>query len=831
MHKTLLLAAALLLPALAQADDAIPEAAPGPFGLTGSLQERFDALVSNDFAPELTTTVTDTRIADGVWDLHLVQGRVVPLRTEAGPVIGGWFTGSCTASYTPPIGQERAHFERMTGLREWTEVACDQALVLTADPDALEALGLPRDGRVEDPAEPVADAPGLSPWVKKMRRYSELYKEPGHFHSGLATSSLMLAAGVREAWADDTPFLDLTVRTTADAGRPIYAPRARQMNVLSYTRDQRGPFAVHESVFIQAGHMGEPEHGYFVSLTSHPPEGQPEDSYQPPNMDMVDAKLDLDISTGIQPYAEMEATATVTLTARNTPIEAVELSLRRNLKHDSKLYGEQRLGFRVESVTDYKDRPLDFLHRRGTIVVRLRSPVAPGQAEILKIKYAGNAMPRLTEDSYGLLANYAWWPQPGSHDRFTWGVTICVPQLLRAAGTGTTLRTWKDSGKRCEEWKETVPVSFPAINVGRWRTAERDGPHGVKIRAFFLSEDADKMDAALGETDRILRFYETLFGPYPFEELDLAQAVANMGFWQAPAGLVELSKSQGQVAKRAAKRYRRDFVPNASTMILSHELGHQWWGHVMGWKTYRDQWISETMAEYASFLYMSQYFGEEDYRGRLEWWQYMARKTDKYGPCSLGFRIGRGAYQGQVYHKGPHAMHMLRRLVGDEPFIDWLSTASQAAANRNFGTADLKLVAEKVLGPDARWFFEQWIEGTGLPRLELVWEEQDDSIKMTLEQTQATGPMKIQVPIVLHAGRKGRKEVEHVVASDAAELVFELPKPPGGVKKVSLDPHNESLTKSKSVRRTDEEPATEPDETEPDEPTEGDSPDEIEGPA
>ena len=390
---------------------------------------------------------------------------------------------------------------------------------LTADPAALTALGLPGTGVFAEEPAAVEDAPAVSSWAKRLRKSQEIYKAPGTFHPDLATSSLRLVAGVREVWADDTPYLDLTIHTTESAGRPVNYPKVKDLNVLSYSRDQRGPREVHEAVYVAAGHTGAAEHRYSMGLTSHPLEGTPEHAYQPPNMDILDAKLDLDISTGVEPFATMDAKAVVTVTARETPIEAVELDLLRHIKFQT-----FRLGFEVSAVTDYKGRPLDFLHRGGGLVVRLRSPVAPGQAEILTIEYAGDAMPRLTEDSYGLLANYAWWPQPGSHDRVTWAVTICVPTLLRAAGTGTTVKTWTEKGKRCEEWVEPVPVSFPAINMGRWQTAEREGPRGVKIRAFFLSEDADQMDAALKESDRILRFYESIFGPYPFEELDLETA-------------------------------------------------------------------------------------------------------------------------------------------------------------------------------------------------------------------------------------------------------------------------------------------------------------------
>ena len=42
------------------------------------------------------------------------------------------------------------------------------------------------------------------------------------------------------------------------------------------------------------------------------------------------------------------------------------------------------------------------------------------------------------------------------------------------------------------------------------------------------------------------------------------------------------------------------------TQVLVHETAHQWWGDLVQWKTYHDQWISEGLADYAALLALEQ---------------------------------------------------------------------------------------------------------------------------------------------------------------------------------------------------------------------------------
>ena len=51
-------------------------------------------------------------------------------------------------------------------------------------------------------------------------------------------------------------------------------------------------------------------------------------------------------------------------------------------------------------------------------------------------------------------------------------------------------------------------------------------------------------------------------------------------------------------------------IPNADSarkgtfVFLAHETAHQWWGNIVAWRSYRDQWLSEGFAEYSGLLYI-----------------------------------------------------------------------------------------------------------------------------------------------------------------------------------------------------------------------------------
>ena len=73
------------------------------------------------------------------------------------------------------------------------------------------------------------------------------------------------------------------------------------------------------------------------------------------------------------------------------------------------------------------------------------------------------------------------------------------------------------------------------------------------------------------------------------------------------------------------------------------------------------------------------------------------------------------AYQSIVFHKGAMVFRMLRESMGKEKFDRLLHTFLEQYRGKNASIDDFEQLASKVAVENLRYFFAQWVEGTGVP--------------------------------------------------------------------------------------------------------------------
>src|SRR5208282_674899 len=190
------------------------------------------------------------------------------------------------------------------------------------------------------------------------------------------------------------------------------------------------------------------------------------------------------------------------------------------------------------------------------------------------------------------------------------------------------------------------------------------------------------------------------------------------------------------------------------SQVLVHETAHQWWGDLVLWNSYRDQWLSEGLANYASLLILEQH-NPAQFRQVLDKYRRDLLSTNKdgerlrdAGPVTLGQRLDSshfpGGYEAISYERGTWLFHMLRcmfrdaslhnsevasrsrkghanlPLNPDEPFFRALRKVRERYAGKNISTRELVKVFEEELPRPLwyenrrklDWFLEGWIEGT-----------------------------------------------------------------------------------------------------------------------
>jgi Peptidase family M1 domain len=321
-------------------------------------------------------------------------------------------------------------------------------------------------------------------------------------------------------------------------------------------------------------------------------------------------------------------------------------------------------------------------------------------------------------------------------------------------------------------------------------------------------------------TARAIRYYAERFGPFPYSQLALTQLPGPES--QGWPGLVFLSSYAF-----LTREERADLHMNASATLLgqltpAHETAHQWWGDLITWRTYRDQWFSEGLANYCSLMMLQ----EKNPAGfRLIMEKYRQDLADKNkagnfpkdaGPVTLGSRLLSShfpeGYEAISYGRGTWLFHMLRSMlqdaaedtgrkepghrVGEEPFVRTLRKLRERYEGKAISTRELLDVFAEDLPPSLQyegkksldWFLEGWVNGTSLPRLEL------QGVKFTAKATATvvTGVIRQKdAPEDLVAG-KAPVLVGRVFA-DGAESSFHV-SAPVGTHKLLLDPNETILT-------------------------------------
>jgi aminopeptidase N len=187
--------------------------------------------------------------------------------------------------------------------------------------------------------------------------------------------------------------------------------------------------------------------------------------------------------------------------------------------------------------------------------------------------------------------------------------------------------------------------------------------------------------------------------------------------------------------------------PGASELFRAHEVAHEWFGHKVGWLSYRDQWLSEALAEYAAMMFVEgtvkggrDYFEEilRSYDGIVKgnlsggfskfnrpWLvEFNSAHRSRVGPIGHGFRASTteipAGYVIQTYHKAPLVLHMLRMLLryktqNDDLFVKVLRDFVHEQGGKAASTADFQRVIERDAPGDWSWFFDAWIYGGDIP--------------------------------------------------------------------------------------------------------------------
>lgn len=542
------------------------------------------------------------------------------------------------------------------------------------------------------------------------------------------------------------------------------------------------------------------------------------------------------IETTIEPSGQLVATAQIQLTGKVDGARLIPFELLPTLRVVRVSSGGRELSYIQESV---KEDP--FFH------VILPEPMVKGRTYNINVIYAGGqVIHNAGSGNFSVGARTSWYPSSNSFlDHATYDLIFKIPKQYTLVSVGKLAKEWQEDNQACSEWKSDVPLSVAGFNYGAFKkkmVTDRDTKYDIE--AYSTSEVPDYLkpfttqlnlttaamaDQALVEGENAIRLFQRWFGEAPYGRIAITQQ-PEYNFGQSWPTLVYLpmfafldSTQRWSLMGQQAFRFA-DFIQEVSP----HEISHQWWGHMVGWASYHDQWLSEGFAEFSAGLFVeaSSKPAEVDkfwdrLRDEIVQKNQFGIAPNDAGPVWLGERMNTfkagGAYNRLVYPKGAYFLQMLRMLMrdektGDQDFIALMHDYVQTFLYKNASTEGFKAVVDKHMKPaldaagthDSGWLFQDWIYGTGLPRYHLEYtvkpaEGGKASFEGKLTQSEVPRNFLMTVPLYFdfdgHWVPAGRVRV---VGNATAQVKATLPKMP---KRVSINANHDVLASEASVKK------------------------------
>jgi hypothetical protein len=220
----------------------------------------------------------------------------------------------------------------------------------------------------------------------------------------------------------------------------------------------------------------------------------------------------------------------------------------------------------------------------------------------------------------------------------------------------------------------------------------------------------------------------------------------------------------------------------------------------------------EALANFAALLYVEKTKGVhstdmilDGYRASLLEKDKEGQTIESAGPIVLGGRLQNSlqpaGWREITYGKGTWIMQMLRRRIGDQPFLNMLAEMLKRYERSEITTEQFRMLAASYMPPKSddpklESFFDQWVYGTGIPTLKFAYtvKGQAPNLKLTgtLTQSDVDDDFTVAVPIEIQVAR-GRS-VTHWIRTGSEPATFSVALKQAPLK-VTLDPNHGMLRK------------------------------------
>jgi aminopeptidase N len=398
-----------------------------------------------------------------------------------------------------------------------------------------------------------------------------------------------------------------------------------------------------------------------------------------------------------------------------------------------------------------------------------------------------------SEGSYLMYAS-RWFPfHDYAADRATSDITFIVPSGLQVAGTSddpiVAQPVPKDGAVRYH-FVHRQPVLIGNFAAGQYINRNlRYGNYDLQLYAMPGSEKRLESYAEL--TGKVLEFYTKRYGtPLAGNRLVVVQIDdESLDSYSGP-GIIFLSSKMFDTTRP---------VPEEK---ITREIAYQWWGQTVGLKSFDDAWLSQGLAEWSAFAFRESTLsaGGLDAAQREQQERALTfEQTASIARAPSALDDQSAAYQSIVFYKGSMIFRMLRETIGRENFDKLLATYVQQFKGKNASIDDFEKLAAQISQENLRYFFAQWVEGTGVPEFTVDYQiirTRAGKFRTRGTVKQNLDTLKMPVELLLRAEGDNQQKIIRIEGK-SEDFDFESN---GQPLEVVVDPNNKILRMSDDLR-------------------------------
>jgi len=362
------------------------------------------------------------------------------------------------------------------------------------------------------------------------------------------------------------------------------------------------------------------------------------------------------------------------------------------------------------------------------------------------------------------------------NDKVTNELIVSVKSGYKVAANGRLVGVVEDkaAGTVTYHWSQELPHStYLIFFAAAPYVVVRDSYKTLPVNYWVYPQDEKKAFPTYGKTPKMIKFFNKTFGyDYPWQKYDQISV---------PSGGGAESTSATAMTQRIMVDEKDE--PDFSAIgIVSHELAHQWWGDLITLRSWAHTWMNESFGTYSDYLYFRFEKGDDEgavnLLGKLN--GYLREAKTRYIRPIVSDRYDKPGdmFDSHTYPKGALVLHMLRTIVGDEPFFATIRHFLHRYAFDAVDTYDFIRSVKTVTGQNLDWFFDQWLFKPGHPVFDIKseWDETRKVVRLKVAQVQdfVKGIPVFRVPVAVKIVTAKGKVTKKVWIREREET-FEFP--------------------------------------------------------